>query len=203
MRVLIQWAKATPDGWTEHEISRVQDWRSLPSKPLPASPDEPVDNNPGWINAMCIQGVVFTKADRYSIQGMPGGGLQVWMWYDSPVDYPPGERAGAVWTFLDPAPDVTLPITAEWALEHPDIPTGQIGDLWYRINTRQSCQWYAEAGSIVAANMDEAEVLYLPWSQFPVPAANTQRFGKWLTYEQFDEHVNNILPLPGWREWVV
>jgi hypothetical protein len=113
---------------------------------------------------------------------MPGGGIQVWIWNDS-ADFPPGERHGAIWTFQDPAPD------------------SAIGN---RVNTRQSRTLYAESGSQVATALDAIDppVPYLPWSQFSTPAANAQRYGKWLADEKFTDHVQLIVPLPGWREWI-
>lgn len=173
MRVLIQWAKDNPEGWEEFQIPRVQEWRQLPNKGLPTSPDQPVDSQSGWINAINIQGVIFTGYDKYSL-AQSGAGIAVFAWQDS-ADFPPGTRWASLWTFLSPAPDQ------------------RIGG---RINTRQTRLMFAEPGAELPPGLP-----VLPWNQFQIPNQNTHRFGKWLSNELFLDHLD-ALPRVGWREWI-
>ena len=101
MKVLVQWAAATPSDWIAVDSA---DWAALPSKPEPVG-GEIIDATPGWICQICVQGMSFT-GDHYAVlHDTPTGGCTVYCWSDDPGDFQPEDYFGHVTTFLPLAPD--------------------------------------------------------------------------------------------------
>lgn len=174
MRVYIQWARSAAVDWQPVDIRRPQDWRGLPDKVIPTARDEPVDERPGWINALNCQGVVFSGFDHYAVDG-DGTNVEITGWQDS-ADFPPGQRYAVTYTFRPLAPDERI--------------GGQL-------NTRQSVTLYAEpTAELPTGQLATAR----PWDEFVAPPANMQRHGKWLTDDEFRAHMRAFTPR-GWREW--
>ena len=70
MKVLVQWSKAAPEDW--HEIDSA-DWATLAKRPVPTG-GEIIDQTPGWIYQVNIQGVCFS-ADHYAVIDREDGGF--------------------------------------------------------------------------------------------------------------------------------
>lgn len=120
MMVYLQWALSTPSDWIAVDIKTLQNVRSLPRKPAPTSPTQALDSNPGWVNAINVQGIIFHGYDWYSVEIITNG-LRVSGWQDAPV----GDRWATVWDLLTPASDGA------------------------RMNTRQTRRCYAETNAPV------------------------------------------------------
>ncbi len=98
MKILIQWTKANPEDWTE--ISSA-DWMTVIATRAKAVPigGEVIDNDPGWIYAINVQGMVSGSADHYHIEDLGVRGCRVTMWVDDLEDRGIGERWARIWTF--------------------------------------------------------------------------------------------------------
>lgn len=174
MKVLIQWATSTPLDWVEYDIRSSRDVEALPRKPVPDG-TEAIDDEPGWITAINIQGVVFLGMDHVAID-VVAGTLMVRTWNDDPEDHD-GAFIGQLWTFKDPAPDPS------------------IGG---RMNTRQTVEWYATPGSLPERN----GILDLkPWAHFQHGAPQRTWHGVWLEDAHFEQHRSRQA-VRGWHEWV-
>jgi hypothetical protein len=175
LKVLVQWTLATPRGWDEVDAEQ---WRSTPRRPEPRG-GETLDDEPGWVYRLCVQGVEFT-ADHYAVTSLPGRGCRVVIWNDDPEDYVEGERYARVWDFL--------PLRS---------------DPRFRgaYNTRQSQVIFAE--SIIAERMKQMGALpeiIRPFSEFVSPDERDIRHGIWVPQALNLDH-NAARPERGWREW--
>lgn len=173
MRVLVQWATTTVTDWVAYDITRIQDVRAMPKKPAPS--DSPlIDDQPGWIAALNIQGVVFTGYDHIGF-GMVGGALLVYAWNDDPEDFPVGTRWGQIWTIpnLGPARGVA-------------------------VNTNISVVWYCEPNALpVQMGLTD----FQPWSAMSFPNANNTIHGVWVSDTHWDA-LAAARSMRGWREWI-
>lgn len=173
MKVLIQWATATAQDWFEYDIKNNGHARSLPRKAKPVG-GEAIDNEPGWISAINVQGVIFDGFDHLGLE-MFNGVLTVTAWCDDADDMPEDAFFGQVWTFQDLAPDP------------------RIGG---RLNTRQSLETYARHGSNAAAQ----GVPHKSFELLPKPPASQTLHGVWLDNARFQRHLD-VRSERGWREW--
>lgn len=173
MLVFVQWSLAVPRGWDEVDSS---EWRSLPSKPVPAGGDV-VDQKRGWVFGVNVQGVEFFGFDHIALADIDDGGVRVWGWNDDLDDVETRYRWGVVWDFLPPAFDE------------------QVG----QVNTRQSMIHYAEDAADFSEQIGGLAVA--AWSDYPAPPADVVRHGVWLADELFAEH-KAAQTVRGWREWV-
>lgn len=182
MKVYIQWAMSSPEDYVAYELDRIQNVRGLPKKALPIG-GEVLDNLPGWLADMVVQGVSFAGWDHVSVAFPGGGALSVIGWNDDPVDFPEGPYAH-VWTFYSPAPDP------------------RYGNA---INTRQSLTVYTDVPEQVAHWTGQATtmgpVTIRPWSDFSVPASNVTLHGIWQADTSYEAH-RAVRTAHGWREWV-
>jgi len=175
VRVLVQWTRATPSDWLAVDSAA---WQALPKRPAPVG-GETIDDGPGWVHRVCVQGVSFA-ADHYAVEHVPGQGCRVSAWNDDPTDYPPGLRHARVWMFrplrVDPA----------------------VGRRW---NTAQSQVIYAEpqmADRMVACATPRGEIR--DYSEFVPPAAAHVRHGIMVADELNAAH-DAARTTRGWREW--
>jgi hypothetical protein len=218
-RVLIQWAAKNQDGtvsdWTEYFFTNMSDVRAVPKKPEPS--DSPIiDDQPGWIAAVNIQGVVF-MADHvgFNIDGQ--GRLVVGKWNDDPVDWPflNGDGFGWVYTFDSLAPDSNLPVSAEYAAANPTQVGQNAFGQWCMLNTRQTATRYANTATLQAAlALDPVEFQWtqswlddpnrLEWTDWPSGAtafkSNQTIHGVWLD-EPTWQALQEARTVHGWREW--
>ena len=182
MRLYVQWTLAAPGDWVAIDMTRDPHWRTLPKKPEPVG-GEVIDQSPGWVMALNIQGVIFGGYDHYSVRYSDvDGALIATGWNDDPVDWPPGTREAYEWTFLPPAPDARL--------------AG-------RFNTVQTCRVFTEQfpHAWEGSNSSGGPNLVLPWSSFTPPQANMTRHGIWVSDTLLMEHFAARTP-HGWREWL-
>lgn len=173
MRVLVQWTRRNPRDWEELDSA---DWASLPERPIPA-PGKlgGKDDQPGWILAVCVQGVIFSGHDHYSVEEIPDG-CRVTIWDDDPEDVLPTPWIAARWTFLDPAPDSRY--------------EGQV-------NTRQWVEyWHVE--DVPGAASGGPHRTHHP-STFVAP--DHARHGIWVSQQKLDQH-NAARSHRGWQEWI-
>lgn len=179
MLVLVQWTLANPSDWEQLQVTRDADWRRQPSKPEPSG-GEVIDDAPGWVYALNVQGIEFHGYDHYSVSAN-GAGLDVTVWNDDPVDYPVGSRWASRWTLLVPTLD------------------GRYG----QINTRQTLTVYDERSPSpwLGQTTSGGPVTVLPWSDFAAPAANMSRHGIWVDETLRAAH-EAVRTRHGWREWI-
>lgn len=180
MRVYVQWTLADPQDWqafdgTPQQVVRA--WERLNKRGIPTAASV-VDNSPGWIFALNIQGIVMIGHDHYALSVVSdpawGTGLRVTMWQDDPVDFPPGTRSALTWDLFDPGPDPLL------------------GGV---INTRQRLTVYAEPGAGYPGS--DAR----PWSEFQAPTGSAVAHGIWVSDGLLTRHLD-VATLHGWREWI-
>lgn len=168
MKTLIQWTQANPEDWLEIDSSQ---FSVLARKAEPVG-GELIDNTPGWIAGLNIQGVNFV-ADHYHIRDVPDG-IVVTMWNDDPTDFPVGTRYARVWTILSIAPDA---------------------NRGGALNTRQSEVIYADTpGDFPLAQ----NTTVLPWADFTPPVNPIH--GIQVSDSLFTQH-KAARRLEGWRNW--
>lgn len=173
MKVLVQWANAAPSDYIEIDST---EWATLPRKPVPVG-GETVDNTPGWLFDVMVQGISFAGADHYHVKDVAGGGVKVTAWWDDSEDQPPDQFKAEVWTLLPLAPDPRL------------------GGA---INTRQSRVIYAAPGMMARLNKNVENTEFRPWSEFVPP--DHACHGIWVPDRNVPRHEDAQTP-HGWREW--
>lgn len=179
MRIYIQWALATPANYVMYDLAVRNQIRNLPSKPEPvAFSFPPLDNQPGWVNAINCQGIIFEGFDHYGLA------------YEANV------RKVTLSGWVD-STSSGFPYATSWELWFPK------GDPKFggAINTDQRGTQYATAGSTQAAIYDDGGVPWLPYSQFAAPAAIATRHGVYMTDAQYAAH-SAVRTEPVWRDWV-
>lgn len=190
MHIYVQWTTLTPQDWTRYEINNDADWRNLPTKPDPAPGIGPKDETtldelPGWVFAINVQGIVFSSADHYSIRyNQLEDGLYVTHWNDDADDYLPDEFVAKEWGLLFPAAD--------------DRYQG-------RMNTRQRLTIWTNNDFLRSiyqggASSGGAHTLR-NWNAFKAPEPAMTRHGIWVTDPIAEAHVAAQTP-HGWEEWL-
>jgi hypothetical protein len=94
MKIRVQWATNPARGW---EVYDHTEWPDLPTKPAPVG-GEVLDDQPGWIFDLNVQGVFFRGSDHYAVYPS-GPTLVVATWNDDPEDREEAEFYANVWTF--------------------------------------------------------------------------------------------------------
>jgi len=174
MKVLVQWSAEGPRDWIEVDSS---DWQRIPARPIPQG-DEVIGNQPGWVHALNVQGLVFTGADHYAVEDLPDG-CRVYAWQDDPEDAGLQDRVSCVATILHCAPDPLLGGA---------VNTRQQFDVYLGSNVR--AQWPTE----------RQHTTYHRIEDFPVPPPQLHRHGVWTSDELHDDHAAKRA-IRGWREW--
>lgn len=187
MKVYVQWTLTTPTDWAEINVSPEHNgWAQLPVKPEPDG-TEVLDNEPGWVFDVCIQGVQFYGYDHVAIEPIakPLSGVRVYGWSDDVTDPDPQQqdyRWGSVWEFFDPAPDSRAK---------------------GRINTRQRKTIYTEHVEDYHRGQETSigPVAVRPWSAWPDPDPSLVRHGVWVRDETLWRAHFDVRSLHGWEEW--
>jgi len=174
MKIYIQWSKASPQDYVEIDSS---EWASLPKKPLPTG-GETIDNRPGWIHSLDIQGIVLSD-DHYHVQDLPDGSIKVTTWHDDLDDWE--EK------------DLTV---FEWTI-HPLTPDPEHGGAW---NTKQFLTVYCHPDGFEATRGPRKNVTVKDISEFVSPPEDEIRHGVWTPEPLHEAHNNNFKP-KGWREF--
>jgi hypothetical protein len=175
MKLLVQWATEHPRGWVELDSS---EWAALAKKPVPVGGEE-IDDAPGWLSNVCVQGMCSGSVDHVAVEHLDNG-VRVTLWKDDPEDYEPSEFFARVLTF------------------HPLKPDSRLGGA---INTDIESVMYAGADRLKELEaVDFADTEVKPWSEFVPPPEAITRHGIWLTDELAAAHRPLAVP-PSWREW--
>ena len=177
MDILYQMALETPQQWTAINANT---WRSLLGKGDPLQGHQRViDAQPGWVNAICCQGVVFGGFDHYAVIDVTEG-VEIYGWNDAD-DGHRGDFCAKVMTFRP------LRIDTEYA---------------NRVNTDQTTHLYAEGSrfsNLMASHfVDDTHVH--PWHEFEIPHPEYIRHGVWLPDGLFDMHEDRC-ETRTWMEW--
>lgn len=175
MKLLIQWSLSHPQSWTEIDSS---EWTALPKKPVPSG-GEVIDDEPGWIRDVCIQGITFSPSDHVAIETI-GDNVKVTSWCDDPNDYEPAKFYARV------------------TVIHPVRPDPKLGGA---LNTHIETVLYAgkdELERLKNLNISDAELK--SWDKFVKPPENITRHGIWLDDKLFEKHAALAQPV-SWREW--
>jgi hypothetical protein len=187
MKVYVQWAQRNARDWALVDSGA---WGNAAQKPRPPSGGTVsggvvLDQTPGWVAQLNVQGVLF-GADVYAVEDLTdgSGGIRVTAINDDPAGLPAptGWRNAQVWTFL---------------------PLFNDPGHGFQLNTRQSFVEYGEpaylAGLPPAVDIRTA---VRPWTDFVYPSATVQRFGIQLTDAQWAALLA-AQTQHGWREWAV
>jgi len=196
MRVLLQWTKAHPEDWLEVDVRPTgpfrRAWERLAAKALPTG-GETIDDNPGWVFGLNIQGVEIGGFDHYA--GEPftdengNGAIRVWGWNDDPVDWPVGTRQGYIWEFRE-----------GWATASFDVPGGVVTHEGPNQRLTVYLENPADIARWTGANYGVALVDVHPWTDFVVPDTAITRHGIWVSDDLFRQH-KAIRAMRGWDEW--
>jgi hypothetical protein len=177
MKVLVQWALASPEDWVEIDSKL---WSSLPQGPVPddLNFDHIVTSQKRWIHALNVQGIIFMGFDHYAIEDIPDG-ILVTCWNDDTGDWV-GDRHAEVWTILEPAFDAKI----------------------NKINTRQTVEIFAENRERMIRYNDIKNCIGIyPWRSFEPPSNTVTRHGIWVSNELNDRLIAER-STHGWREWL-
>jgi hypothetical protein len=177
MKILVQWTTSDLRDWEEIDSSS---WADLPFRPDPTGTpiSAGVNNQKGWINALNVQGVIFTN-DHYSVEDIPDGGVRVTGWNDDPVLWGNERQRATVWEFLPLAPD-----------------PGMGG----AINTRQKAKNYWASNIAIESRIGFDNDHENRWEDFTPPARKFIRHGKWVSKEHHDL-LTKHQTTRGWMEW--
>jgi len=175
MKILVQWAKSNPEDWVEVDS---EDWHKLAKKDHGSA----IDDSPGLIAAVNIQGVEFSGFDHCHVEPIAGRGCRITTWHDDPEIDP------VTWQFLPLAPDP------------------KVGGKY---NTRQSRVVYADAGSRHhAMYLDTENTTVHERVKWKEPNDNKVRHGHipcgngyTRTQDEVDKQYHDAQTLHGWREW--
>lgn len=160
MIIYVQWAKTVPEDYFVVDLDRQSVLNRVQKKTTPTG-NEVLDNNPGWINSVICQGILFEGFDHYAFEVINAGNVIITVWNDDPVDYGT-TRFALIYNFLDPAPDPTIN---------------------NEINTRQTVTAYG------TSDVDFPNIL--PWEQFVIPPASRTWHGVWMEQSLYDAHTQN------------
>ena len=187
MKCYVQWAKANPQDWALTDAGL---WLSSQTKADPvgdvsfaglAIGDSLLTNQPGWVFAVDVQGVIFEWYDHYLIEDLTDGslGTRVIAWRDDQILFPVGTRQADVAVFLPLAFDP------------------RVGG----INTRQTFVLYREGAEYDARIGNPPEnTIILRYEDFAPPIAGAKH-GIYLSDAKWDEH-QAARTLHGWRDWI-
>jgi hypothetical protein len=171
-KVLIQWAKRNSSGWEEIDLSRdALAWKKLPKKEQKRIFD--LDQTPGLIEAVNIQGVVLEGFDNYAISPGLDGVIEAVAWR---------EGEAQAWVFHPPGPDRTGLVNTKQMLT---IYAGSALERHYR-----SLDLETTGGQVVI----------LPIQAFTPPPAEVTRAG--VRRGSLDRSHQWSRTQVGWREWV-
>lgn len=183
MKIWIQWAMANPQDYVMYDLgsNNPNVIRDIPSKPEPPGGQGTVtlDNTPGWVASINVQGVIFSGYEHYGMAyNRQSRTCTIGAWNDEVADNPDGPYMTA-WSFEFPRNDPKL----------------------NSINTVQSSALYVETGSGYAIWLDSHNIPWLPWEQRPTFNSLAVRHCPWLSDAQYQAHAENRNEHV-WDEWI-
>lgn len=195
MIALVQWTLLTPQDWTSIDLrsggAASRAWSSLPTKPEPAEGD-PLDNTPGWIFSVNIQGVDLYGFDHVALEPLPANaGIRAYCWVDDAGDPTFSYRWGEVWEFRSGHVDRSLTIPA--------------GTLRHRGPDQRKTMYaedVADLKRLAPAECGGLPVAVLAWDEFPMPAPAITRHGIWVEDQALWQRHFEARRAVSWREWV-
>lgn len=209
MKIGLQWTLAAPLDWVWGDSA---DWGSLPFKPEPDG-TEILDDMPGWIYTISIQGKRLVGDSYAIIDNVPVDGCTAYCWNDDPEDYTPDQFYGYAIEFLPYQPYFKAYTTTNSGIDFLDLPPGHPHGGCYQ--PHQTITEYAaperytfrapkydftrmRAGAVHRSASPPA--ILRPWSELVLLPTSLIRYGKWLTDEQSVAHVKAHRQ-ESWREW--
>lgn len=175
MKVAVQHTLLAPGDW---DIIDSADWGKVPFRAEPVG-GEILDQSPGWIFSVCIQGMTFI-GDHYAVlHDEPVGGCTVLAWFDDPDDWQPNEFYAHVVAFR--------PYEAD----------PEFGGAYHGAKLQQRKIF---GGSKALTTFANWTVEKQAWNKFPRPASNIIRHGIWVTDEQSKACVDAREKI-GWKDW--
>jgi len=192
VKIYVQWAIDPAGGWHEYDSSQ---WADLPKKAVPGSNHSPIfdvegkvtgfesgsevmDDSPGWINRLNVQGVLFFGDHIAVAEPLGKDYIEVYYWFDDPDDYQEAEMTASVWRF------------------HPLI-SGE------KPNTLQYCTRYIHStllDSMPPSETTGGPVIYHPLEDFAPPEESLIRHGIWMP-DTLIESLRGFSP-EKWRSWL-
>jgi hypothetical protein len=183
MYFYIQWSTDPPQGWQRYES--VEELLAVPADLVPPDDHKQGDmkvrfsDRPGWIHAVCVQGVVFDEYDHYCIERLEEDGLRVTVWIDDEKDWADSRMAirmdfGAVTSNEDGFPNTDISRTH-----------------WSTSDKRR--QWTKEGR--LRFDFD-----WFDWEDF-IPPRGKVFHGIWMQNKEHHEHLR-LRERHSWREWI-
>ena len=232
MRAYLQWTLATPQPWVTLDITRIQDWRNLPNKPVPTA-QSVVNDTPGWLWDLEVGGVHALGSIDHCAISLITGGLRVTRWEDDPDDFTPDKFRAEVWEFLVPTFDAGKVRVPETQTVRGSTTLARLAKLGLRdagfdraaFLTRLSIEstfpsseevrgllWEAaleiepRSRLVIEYRADglfrESQSQHLAFSQFVSPAANVTRHGINVDDATAARHGSARGPIHEWMHWI-
>jgi len=177
MKVFIQQASLAPKDWIELDSTM---WPSLPQSPVP-SEDTLESTNNFYINAVNMQGVIFSAYDHYAVIHLNDQRVDIICWDDDFEDHE-GDFKAIHWMFGAPIFDE------------------KIG----KINTKQRWSGYYQSEErkqkILELQLDILDYIG-DWEEFVLPERQYIRHGIWMSDALYEAH-KPVRRVVSWREWI-
>lgn len=176
MRIYVQWATAQPGDWQAVEVRNAAAVRSLPRRAVPTVASR-VDHQPGWVNAINCQGIIFEGYDHIAVEYLASTDTMVITgWQDDPDDFGEDERWATQWKLSPPAYDPVIN----------DLNSVQQRTIWATEAVQQG--YFAGVEDI------------RPWEEFVPPPSALTFHGIWLDDAVWHQHRTQR-QFHGWDEW--
>lgn len=198
MKVLVQWATNPPSNWVEVDSA---DFANLPKKPEPPEDRKPtcdsdgkvtafeggdvvIDDQPGWIHRICVQGISFL-GDHIAVVDQ-GSYIEVIVWNDDPDDRKKQEFCADVWRLY---PDIIDQIYQE-------------GNESYRFKGFLQERSLFLGSALTKPNdmTSGGRTKVKAYQKFIAPDVLVVRHGIWLL-DSLATELNKV-PIPSWKEWL-
>lgn len=181
MDVYYQMALAHPlEDWG---YCQSHEFQNLPSRPLPDG-TETINDAPGYVSAINIQGMIFSGYDHYSVVPIGDGECRAVCWIDDDEGreaYPFEQWYAREWIFRPLQPNMEL--GGAYTPKHSQIV--------YANSTIKD--YYAGIGPVENTTVRD-------WSDFIPPSSQSIRHGVWLSDELHGEHEVRR-PMRRWEQW--
>jgi hypothetical protein len=176
--MFVQWATNPPSDYVQMDSA---DWPNTLAKPLPDG-SEVIDNQPGYICAVNVQGVEFIGYDHIAVVPVPASpDIIVAAWKDDLDDLPEDEHFSRLMRFSPLTPDPRI----GGALN-----TNQSQQILCNTTVKQR---FIDLGAIENTVLGDL-------ADFETPKSKFVRHGVWLPDELFLEH-ESLRTVAPWMDW--